>query len=211
VHAIPAMQEASAAWPWFQPSVVVIAQRSLQGAGWGVTFRVIFCAMLTYTDMGSDLYTYFQYRSIGQEFFADATLTILGISMLFQLVLVITQDNCSPPAMLKGVLLVVSGLKPASDAWRVVKGVVMEAHQMMPPISENAISKVLEVAFESTPAAFFQAWAMVLGLSTLLQDPPTAIQYVSLLSSVLTAAFIVTSADCKSWPTLTTCPVLAVI
>jgi hypothetical protein len=197
---LPAMQEACAAWPWFKPMVVAIVQRRLKTVGWGVTFRVILCLLLTYADMSSDLYSFFQYRNAGQEFFANATLTIFCLSMLVQLVLVIGQDQRSPLAMLKGMLLVLSFLKPAADARRVVVGAAMEAHQIMPPAVENIISKVAEVAFESGPAAFVQTWAFVLMLSMPNHDRPTTMQFCSIFSSVLTAAFVAASVSCELHP-----------
>ncbi len=108
------------------------------------------------------IYSFFQYRITGQEFFANATLAIFGVSMLLQLAIVVAQDYRSRPAMLKGILLVLAFLKPAADARRVVEGAAMEAHQIMPPMVENIVSKVGEVAFESAPAAFVQTWAFVL-------------------------------------------------
>jgi hypothetical protein len=196
---VPAMHEASMALPWFRPMVTVIVQRRFQTVGWGVTFRVVFCAVLTYADMGSDLYTCFQYRSAGQELFADVTLAIFGVSMLMQLVLVVAQDHRSPPAMLKGLLLAVSFLKPVVDARRVVEGAGMEPHQPLSPAVEQLISRCLEVAFESVPAAFLQMWALVLILSTAnQQSPPNLMQILSILISALTAAFVVASTFCKS-------------
>jgi hypothetical protein len=196
---VPAMQEACAAWPWFKPMVVVMAQRRLQNVGWGVAFRVVFSAILTYADMGSDLYTFYQYRAAGQDFFASATLAILGVSMLMQLVLVIAQDHRSVPAMLKGMFLALSFLKPALDARRVVEGAVQEAHQLFSPFIEQVVSKGMEVAFESAPAAFVQMWALVLTLSAAnQQSPPNPMQILSILISALTAAFVVASTFCKS-------------
>jgi hypothetical protein len=195
---VPAMQEACAAWPWFKPMVVVMAPRRLQTVGWGIAFRVVFCAILTYADMGSDLYTFYQYRAAGQDFFASATLTILGVSMLTQLVLVIVQDHRSLPAVLKGMFFVASFVKPALDARRVVKGAVQEAHQLFSPFVEQVVSKVLEVALESAPAAFFQMWGLVLILSTAnQQSPPNPMQILSILISALTAAFVVASTFCE--------------
>jgi phosphatidylglycerophosphate synthase len=148
--------------------------------------------------MGSDLYTFYQYRAAGQDFFASATLAILGVSMLMQLVLVIAQDHRSVPAMLKGMFLALSFLKPALDARRVVEGAVQEAHQLFSPFIEQVVSKGMEVAFESAPAAFVQMWALVLTLSAAnQQSPPNPMQILSILISALTAAFVVASTFCE--------------
>jgi hypothetical protein len=197
---VPAMQEACAAWLWFKSMVVVIAQRRLQAVDWGVTFRVVFCALLTYADMGSDLYTFLQYNSTGQEFFANTTLAILCVSMMIQFALMIAQDHRSPPALLKGALLVLFFLKPAVDARRVVEGATPEPHQFFTPSFEQMLSKVLEVAFESAPAALLQMWALVLMLSTIHHFQPALMQLSSILISVLTASFVVASASCESRP-----------
>ena len=99
--------------------------------------------------------------------------------------------------MLKGLLLAVSFLKPLDDARRVVEGAGMEAHQLFPPALDQILSKVCEVAFESAPQAFVQIWVLVLILSTINQPPPSVMQFLSILSSALTAAFVVASASCE--------------
>jgi hypothetical protein len=186
--------------------VTMIAQRRLQPVGWGVTFRVVFCAVLTYMDLGSDLYQFFSYSSTGQAFFANATLAIFGVSMLVQLIIAIVQEHRSPPAALTGALLVISFLKPALDARRVVDGTGIQAHQYMPPTMENLISKVGEVAFESTPQALLQTWAAVLLSSSINQALPNAMQLLSIFSSVLTAAFVAASMGCESYIRGSYCP-----
>ncbi len=99
--------------------------------------------------------------------------------------------------MLKGLLLAVSCLKPLVDARRVVEGAGMEPHQLFSPALEQMLSKGGEVAFESAPQALVQMWVLVLMLSTINQPPPSVMQYLSILSSVLTAAFVVASASCE--------------
>ena len=74
----------------------------------------------------------------------------------------------------------------------------MEAHQMFAPAFGNLMSKVLEVAFESAPAAILQMWALVLTLSTINQSQPTVAQLLSILVSVLTASFVAASSGCES-------------
>ena len=88
--------------------------------------------------------------------------------------------------------------------WRVQHRNPQEPHQIfnprVKPSFEQMLSKVLEVAFESAPAAFLQMWALVLMLSTVHQSQWTLMQLLSILISVLTASFVVASASCESRP-----------
>jgi len=72
-------------------------------------------------------------------------------SMALQLFLVVAQNLKKPRVLAKEMLIVLTGLKPAIDCFRVCSGQEMEDHHAIEVSTELAITKFSEMVAESIP------------------------------------------------------------
>jgi hypothetical protein len=180
----PAMREACAQFPWFMPMMEVIGLRCLLISSWGAVFRTALSVVLTYLDIGSDLYAVYTFRvRLGQDAFSYAMLGIIGFQLTMQLVLAAVQHHRNAHAMLWEMLLAVICAKPIVGAVRLMHREPQQVHHLMHPELELHLSRSFEVVFGSLPSGALQLCIFLLNRSR------SAGQAVSIAISALTAGF----------------------
>jgi len=90
----------------------------------------------------------------------------VAFNILTQLVIVYAQQHSKKHVMMKEMLIVLTGLKPAYDAFKVSSNVEMEAHHIVDAQTEHSLTKLAELSFEAIPGCFLQAYALMTLWST---------------------------------------------
>ena len=149
--------ELEAAHPWTRPMFVELAQYSLNTSKFGMLFRVSVGAILSTVDLASDVYmTALFFSTPGLEGYGRTNAVFIGLTMLVQIMVACVQNSSKPSTFLKEVLIVLTGLKPAADAWKVGSGVEKEEHHSFSPLTEMTYCKCTETVFEAIPASIVQ-------------------------------------------------------
>ncbi len=85
--------------------------------------RLALTGTVSVVDVGSDIYSVSTYYYAGRTSLASALLSIVVLSMLFQTVIVcVAHRHHGKLVLAVEILLVLSGLKPLIDVWRIVNG-----------------------------------------------------------------------------------------
>ncbi|GMH84142.1 hypothetical protein TrST_g12287 [Triparma strigata] len=144
-------------------------------------------AGLSIMDLIFDIAMVTKFTATGHPKFATATLASICLSIFFQLYTVTFQNyKRGKRIMLREVLFVVTFVKPGVDVYRVVTKQKQAKNTMLDPLTEMLMFKSTELCFECIPGAIIQTMGFVNGGHSLLA-------IMSLISSILTAAFISTS------------------
>jgi hypothetical protein len=184
-----ALREMQEQQPCFVPMVERMAELLLTLVGWGVKLRVLICALLSYLDVLSDAVVIRQFVADGEVTAARASLGFLGANMVFQIIICIAQNFRSPRVMALEIFYTLIFLKPILEVLRIVRGEKQKPYHTFSLITENIIAKAAEVFVEAGPAAFLQMYLL------LLVAHPTYFQFLSIVISIATAAFTITSID----------------
>jgi hypothetical protein len=114
----PALVELDREEVWFRPMMNTVTFRLLGEVSWGLKARVFVGAGLSILDMASDIYMIISFLRTGDgTWFGFALLGMLMASVVMQLVIVILQNKGRPWNMLKGALIVLTGLKPGKQTY----------------------------------------------------------------------------------------------
>jgi len=186
--AYPAIDELIKEHQWFLPFMQVVGQRCLENAVWGVFVRVIMGASLALLDVISDIIMVINYLEEGETRFAYPVITMISLSLLFQLLLVFGQyRKCGLQTLLVESLYVITFTKPGIDAYRIATGAVKKEEHLLPPLMELTYNKSIEMSFEAIPSSIFQLYAFIISP----RRPQIAIY--SILISIFTIAFVSTT------------------
>ena len=71
------------------------------------------------------------------------------------------QNNRKLGVFARETAVILSGFKPAVDAYRVGAGKEKEEHQTVSPLAEMTLIKVVEVVFEAIPSSVIQIYAYI--------------------------------------------------
>ncbi len=153
-------------------------------APWGLFWKVGLGASLGILDFGTDVYSIGNFVQRRQYGFANAMVATISISMLVQLLLVYGQGRRREAKHLaKEMLTVITGFKPALDAYRVIRGAKPHVDDTFDPEIELLGSKVAELVAEAIPSSLVQLYAMLLTGSSSVSS------LVSVIVSVATISF----------------------
>ena len=131
---------------FFGPMVVTIGQRKIERAVWGLAFKVATGAMLGVLDVATDVNAISNFMLHGGRAFARALLVSIALSMTFQVLLVYGNGKKRGfRHMAKDVLIVLTGLKPTVDAFRVLNGAKAHVDDLFDPQSVFNWSKIAEM------------------------------------------------------------------
>ena len=131
---------------------LTVAVRKVKRALWGLILRVGLSAFLSVLDMTTDIYSTTMFFNQDREGFAYATMAMVGLNILVQLLVVYGQNRRRGwRVVLLEVVFVLSFLKPAVDAYRVCTGAEFETGALMSPMIEMIVVKSFETVFESVP------------------------------------------------------------
>ncbi|GMH82067.1 hypothetical protein TL16_g09138 [Triparma laevis f. inornata] len=176
---------------WFGPMTIVIGKGIVKSAPWGLMARVIAGAVLSVTDLITDLFVLRQFWVVGEKMFKyrNATLASLATSIILQLLVVLLQNRKKGVRrILKEVAIVIAGMKPAVDAFRVASGAEQEKNTMLDPTTEMTSCKVVEMFAESIPGIVIQTSAIINDLNS--GESVSWTIYLSLAVSILATGFV---------------------
>jgi hypothetical protein len=184
----PSMRAMDADYPWFRPMIEVLATRRMDATPFGRKLRAGVGAVVSVGDMVSDLLMIVSFLSAGQYKAAYATIAMVILSMLLQIVLVIAQNKHRGwAAVAYEVGIVLCFLKPPVDAYRVASGHKQAQGAPLTPLNELVAGKAIEVVCESIPQ-------LVLQSTVLMADPNRSVlAMVSLVFSCLSIAYTSTT------------------
>ena len=121
----PSVRSLFLADPSFEALALTIAQRKLVEEApwpWGVALRVGVGAFLSSLDMATDIYAINRFWRQGQVGFATASGAMIGAAILVQILIVYGQGRKRGlPRVCREIVILLSTLKPAVDAYRVVR------------------------------------------------------------------------------------------
>ena len=121
-----------------------IAVRLIGEVGWGLKLRVFAGAALSTLDIITDAFITYTFWKDGKNMFFRASLTMLCTSMLILLFMVWAQNRkTNRNKVLREMVPVILGLKPAFDAFRVASGAKIEEGQVLDPLLEMTLTKAI--------------------------------------------------------------------
>ncbi|GMH59319.1 hypothetical protein TrRE_jg138, partial [Triparma retinervis] len=174
----PALGEFEKENAWFRSFFNVVARSLFYRAIWGLKMRMAVGCVLSVVDVGSDIWMIFKYMEMeemeksghddgggeweeggfGPSFFLWATIYCIALSMFHQVVVVITQNRKQPLILLREVIIVLLGIKPVFDAYRVAQNATKEG-EGLDVMGEMVITRSIECIIESIPSSILQTVA----------------------------------------------------
>ena len=146
LHEYAALVQLSRENRFFVPMAVTIGQRKLEQALWGLAWKVGLGAVLSVLDVGTDANAIHMFLKEEKNGLANACIAIFSINMALQLGIVYANGKKRGATLLaREGLYVLSGIKPAVDAYRVVSGAKGDADSLLNPMVELTISKIVEM------------------------------------------------------------------
>ena len=149
--------------------------------------HLLVAAVLSLGDLATDLIVLKRFFDGGDEMktYRDASLACLTTSIVLQMRVVVFQNRKKRVLRIfKEMLIVVSGMKAAVDAYKVASGAGQEKDTEFDPVTEMTCSKCIEMFAESIPGIIIQTGAIISELNS--GDLPSRMAYISLLFSTLT-------------------------
>jgi len=140
----------------------VVAKRLLGEVSWGLKMRVVMGAGLSILDMATDIFVIWGY--VGKDDTRHYGWMLLGMvvgSVVNQLLMVFSLNNKKPWVMAKEMLIVVTLMKPAVDAFRVASGHEMDELHTVDAKSELTGTKMIEMVSESIPGSLLQLYVLL--------------------------------------------------
>ena len=128
IHQFPALQEIDEEYAWFRPALEEIGLGLVGEVGWGVKTRVAVGASTSIVDLGTDIFVCYMFWKDQRHSFFQVTLLSIVFSMFMQLIVITVQHwKRGVKTIIFEALPVLTGLKPALDAYRIAKGVKYKA------------------------------------------------------------------------------------
>ena len=147
---------------FFRPMLNVVATRLLGEVSWGLKMRVIMGAGLSIMDMATDIFVIWGY--MGEEVTKGYGWILLGMvaaCMAIQLLVVFAQNKGKPWVLATEATIVLTGMKPAVDSYRVCIGQKMEDHHAFDAKTELEATKAVEMLCESIPGSLLQLYVLL--------------------------------------------------
>ena len=140
----------------------VVAKRLLGEVSWGLKMRVTMGAGLSILDMATDVFVIVGYmRKEETKGYGWSLLGMVVASMVLQFVVVFAQNKGKARVLMTEALIVLSGLKPGVDCYRVCINQEMEEHQLTDAKFELMATKCVEMIAESIPGCLLQFYVML--------------------------------------------------
>jgi len=140
----------------------VVAKRLLGEVSWGLKMRVTMGAGLSILDMATDIFVIVRY--MGKDDTRHYGWNLLGMivaSMVLQLLVAFGQNRKKPWVMLREMLIVLTGMKPAVDCKRVIADRAMEEYHSVDAKTELVMTKGIEMICESIPGCVLQLYVLL--------------------------------------------------
>jgi len=138
----------------FEPIIIGVAKDLMVASTLGLAKRVVLGAGLSIMDMITDIFVIRDYLRIGDTTSAHTLMAMIGLSIFVQLIIAYVQNRKkSKWVILRELLIVLSLLKPAVDAYRVATGYEDERNSF-DPLLDMGLGKSTELACESIPGVY---------------------------------------------------------
>ena len=140
----------------------VVAKRLVGEVSGGLKMRVTMGAGLSILDMATDIFVIWGYTKEEEtKGYGWSLLWMVVGSIVLQLIVVFAQNKGKPRVLAKEMLIVVTLMKPAVDAFRVASGHEMDEHHAFDAKTELAFAKGIEMVCESIPGAILQLYVLL--------------------------------------------------
>lgn len=157
-----ALEELEKDHEWMRSYFIEIAKYNLSTSNLGLRLRVFGGALLSTIDLITDVYMTFRFfNTTGEEGYGKTNAILIGLTMFMQLTISYCQNSKSTRHLIQDVICVLTGFKPALDAYRVGSGAEQEDHHVIDPLSEMSYFKSTEVVFEAIPSSVMQSYALL--------------------------------------------------
>jgi len=167
--------------------LLTVSGEILKSAPWGLVWRVCVGAGLSMLDMGTDIDVILLYRSSPEtELYSRMLLGFVCSMLAMQLAMTWANHRNDPRrlGLIKELLFVIFGMKPAADAYRVAAGAEQQAHHVLDAKTEQIFNKSIEMFTESVPGCLLQCYA----LGRQLERNPDSLLLSRALSSLIISA-----------------------
>ena len=157
----PALQEIDKEHSWFRLMVEAVSFILIGDVGWGLKMRVAIGAAMSWSDLMTDIFVSYMYWEQGRDAYFEAIMTMLGVSISLQFVVVYMNNmNRGARTVIMEFLPIIFGFKPALDAYRVAHGDKIGQNQAFDAKSEMAYIKGVELFAECIPGVIIQLMAI---------------------------------------------------
>ncbi|GMH81378.1 hypothetical protein TL16_g08911 [Triparma laevis f. inornata] len=165
--------------PWMRPFFVQLAQYNLSTSNLGLRLRVFGGAVLSVIDLVTDIYMTVQFfNTDSQQGYGKINAVLIGLTIFIQILVAYAQNSKKLTHFLPDTACILTGFKPALDAYRVGSGVEKEEYQFLTPLAEMTVCKCTEFVFEAVPSSVVQIFALLLAkekkLDALISIPVSA-------------------------------------
>jgi len=156
-----ALEEFEKDHEWMRSFFVEIAQYNLNTSNLGLRLRVFGGALLSTVDLVTDVYMTVQFfNTPGEEGYGKTNAVLIGLTLFIQLIVAYSQNSTSKH-FFQDAFFILTGFKPALDAYRVGSGAEQEDHQTFAPLMEMTLCKAIETVFEAVPSSAVQIYALL--------------------------------------------------
>jgi hypothetical protein len=146
INEYPALVFLAKSERFFVAFAQTVGQRKIETAPWGLFWKVGVGAVLSVLDVATDVYAIANFTLRRKEGYARAV--IAGVSVSIAIQLLIVYGNGKKRGMkhvMKEAMIVLSGVKPAVDAFRVIGGAAAHEDDTFDPMYELILAKVVEM------------------------------------------------------------------
>ncbi|GMI43368.1 hypothetical protein TrCOL_g9829 [Triparma columacea] len=184
-HQFTEVQDVMNEQPWLRPMLEEIVMKLFMKSKVGLKARVTFGAATSMVDLLTDVYVTHKFWRGKKYGYFKASLASLMVSMGIQMLLVWAQNKkLGMKRVLKELIPILIGFKPAVDAYRVATGADQEVGASMDPMLEMTSMKVIEMFAEAIPGVIIQLMA----IATNDKDVGTS-AWLSVAVSAITTGF----------------------
>jgi hypothetical protein len=160
-HQYTEVQEVMRENIWLRPMIETIAANLFKNSKIGLKARVTFGAVTSMTDLLTDVYVTYMFFKNKKYGYGKASLASLVVSIGLQMFVVWMQNKkLGRKRVLRELIPILLGYKPAVDAYRVATGAKQEIGAEINPMMEMAIMKVQEMFAEAIPGVIIQLMAI---------------------------------------------------
>ena len=162
----PCVQQFEEVYPEFLHFMVRLTSRLIRDAVWGLRFRVCLSALFGVGEMATDVMVAVEFFNQKHLVFGFLIVGMVGLCLFLQFALAILQNyRLGFRRTLVECLVILVGLRPALDAYRVSSAKTREEGQVFEPLLELMITRAIEMFAESIPGFVVQLAAIASGLA----------------------------------------------
>jgi hypothetical protein len=179
------VQEVMREHGWLRPMLEAVVKELFLKTNFGLKARVMTGAVLSMTDLVTDVYVTYMFRR-GQKYgYFKASLASLAVSIGIQMLVVWGQNRkLGMKRVVREWIPILLGYKPAVDAYRVATGAKQEVGAVYDPMNELTCMKCSEMFAEAIPGVITQLMA----IATSDKDVGTS-AWLSVAVSAITTGF----------------------